>query len=399
MSTATAVSDIPPADALELAQALIRCPSVTPEDAGALAVLEGRLAPLGFACHRLPFADGGGPRIENLYARLGNSGRNFCFAGHTDVVPPGDRKRWSVDPFAAVVKDGHLWGRGASDMKAAIACFVSALRGFLADRGGDFSGSISLLITGDEEGPAINGTVKVLDWLKARGERLDACVVGEPTNPEHVGEMAKIGRRGAMTGFLTVHGVQGHSAYPQLADNPVHRLVHMLQAVIDEPLDKGNAHFEPSTVQVVTVDVGNPATNVIPGQARATINIRFSSEHSAGTVEAWVRERLARTFGPPAAAGGGRYELSFQVSGESFLTPPGALSSLVCESVGRVTGGAPQLSTTGGTSDARFIHHYCPVCEFGMTNATAHKFDERCSLADMARLVRIYRTMLDRYFN
>ena len=397
--TASLGDNTPPADALELAQALIRCPSVTPEDAGALSVLERNLKPLGFTCHRLPFADGGGPRIENLYARFGNAGRNFCFAGHTDVVPPGDRARWSVDPFAAVVKDGHLWGRGASDMKAAIACFVSALGGFLKQRGDAFSGSISLLITGDEEGSAINGTVKVLDWLKARGERLDACIVGEPTNPEEVGQMAKIGRRGAMTGYLTVYGVQGHSAYPQLADNPVHRLVRMLAALIDDPLDRGNAHFEPSTVQVVTMDVGNPASNVIPGQARATVNIRFSSEHSAGTVEAWVRERLQRAFGPPAAASGGRYDVSFNVSGESFLTPPGALSTLVCESVGRVTGGAPTLSTTGGTSDARFIHHHCPVCEFGMTSATAHTFDERCSLADMARLVRIYRTMLDRYFN
>ena len=384
----------PPRDALALAQALIRCPSVTPADAGALGVLETALKPLGFSCNRLAFESPGDDRVENLYARLGGSGRNFCFAGHTDVVPPGDRARWSVDPFAAVVKDGHLYGRGASDMKAAIACFVSALGGFLADRKGEFNGSISLLITGDEEGPAVNGTVKVLDWLKARNEKLDVCVVGEPTNPVEVGEMAKIGRRGAMTAYLTVHGVQGHSAYPQLADNPVHRLVHMLQPLIDDKLDAGNAHFEPSTLQVVTVDVGNPAGNVIPGAIKATVNIRFSSDHTSKTVEAWVRERLDRAIGP-----GGRYDMKIQVSGESFLTPPGPLSTLVCESVQRVTGSQPALSTTGGTSDARFIKHHCPVCEFGMTNATAHKFDERCSLADMARLVGIYRAMLDRYFN
>ncbi len=384
----------PPADALDLAQALIRCPSVTPADAGALGVLETVLKPLGFSCNRLAFESPGDDRVENLYARLGGSGRNFCFAGHTDVVPPGDRARWSVDPFAAVVKDGHLYGRGASDMKAAIACFVSALRGFLADRKGEFNGSISLLITGDEEGPAVNGTVKVLDWLKARNEKLDVCVVGEPTNPVEVGEMAKIGRRGAMTAYLTVHGVQGHSAYPQLADNPVHRLVHMLQPLIDDKLDAGNAHFEPSTLQVVTVDVGNPVGNVIPGAIKATVNIRFSSDHTSKTVEAWLRERLDRAIGP-----GGRYDMKIQVSGESFLTPPGPLSTLVCESVQRVTGSQPALSTTGGTSDARFIKHHCPVCEFGMTNATAHKFDERCSLADMARLVGIYRAMLDRYFN
>jgi len=386
--------DGPPADALSLAQALIRCPSVTPVDAGALGVLEGALGPLGFQCHRLAFETPGADRVENLYARLGTDGRNFCYAGHTDVVPPGDLQRWSVDPFAAVVKDGHLYGRGASDMKAAIACFVSALRGFLSHRKGAFNGSISFLITGDEEGPAVNGTVKVLDWLKSRGETLDVCIVGEPTNPLEVGEMAKIGRRGSMTFYLTVHGVQGHTAYPQLADNPVHRLVRMLGSLIDDPLDRGNAHFEPSTLQVATVDVGNPASNVIPGAARATINVRFSSEHSSKTVEAWLRERLDRAIG-----GNARYDLTLQVSGESFLTPPGPLSTLVCESVRTVTGGDPQLSTTGGTSDARFIKHLCPVCEFGMTNATAHKFDERCSLADMARLVRIYRAMLDRYFN
>lgn len=383
-----------PEDALALAQALIRCPSVTPQDAGALGVLEAALKPLGFACHRLPFQAPGTERVENLYARLGQSGRNFCYAGHTDVVPPGDLKRWSVDPFAATVKDDRLWGRGASDMKAAIACFVSALKGFLADRKGEFNGSISLLITGDEEGPAVNGTVKVLEWLKGRGEKLDACIVGEPTNPERVGEMAKIGRRGAMSAYLTVYGVQGHTAYPQLADNPVHRLVRMLAALIDEPIDRGNAHFEPTTLQIATVDVGNPASNVIPGAAKATVNIRFSSEHTSKSVEAWLRQRLDKAVGQ-----GGRYDMQVSVSGESFLTPPGPLSRLVCESVERVTGGQPQLSTTGGTSDARFIKHHCPVCEFGMTNATAHKFDEHCALADMARLVKIYRAMLDRYFN
>ena len=388
----------PPADALELAQALMRCPSVTPVDAGALDVLTNALNPLGFTCHRLPFEEPGTDRVENLYARIGAGGKNFCFAGHTDVVPPGDRGRWSVDPFAAVVKDGYLWGRGASDMKAAIACFVSALRGFLADRGPDFGGSISLLITGDEEGPAINGTVKVLDWLKARGEALDACVVGEPSNPDRVGEMAKIGRRGAMTGYLTVHGVQGHTAYPQLADNPLHRLVPMMQALIDEPIDAGNTHFQPTTLQIATIDVGNPVSNVIPGAAKATFNIRFSSEQTSKTVEAWVRQRLDRAFGPVGHNGPARFDLNFNVSGESFITPPGPLSKMVCEAVQGVTGSLPELSTTGGTSDARFIKHHCPVCEFGMTNATAHKFDERCSLADMARLVGIYRGMLDRYF-
>ncbi|MCC7046628.1 MAG: succinyl-diaminopimelate desuccinylase [Alphaproteobacteria bacterium] len=392
------IQSTPPADALELAQALMRCPSVTPVDAGALDVMEGALKPLGFACHRLPFEQPGTDRVDNLYARIGTKGRNFCYAGHTDVVPPGDRARWSVDPFGAVVKDGYLWGRGASDMKAAIACFVSALRGFLGDRGPDFGGSVSLLITGDEEGPAINGTVKVLEWLKARGETLDSCIVGEPSNPDHVGEMAKIGRRGAMTGYLTVHGVQGHTAYPQLADNPLHRLVPMMQALIGEPMDKGNRHFQPTTLQIATIDVGNPVSNVIPGACKATFNIRFSSEHTSKSVEAWVRQRLDKAFGAPGHNGPARYDISFNVSGESFLTPPGPLSKMVCEAVEGVTGKTPELSTTGGTSDARFIKAHCPVCEFGMTNATAHKFDERCSLADMARLVGIYRGMLDRYF-
>lgn len=387
-----------PPDALELAQALMRCPSVTPVDAGALDAMEGALKPLGFDCTRLPFQEPGTERVDNLYARLGKGGRNFCFAGHTDVVPPGDRARWSVDPFGAVVKDGYLWGRGAVDMKAAIACFVSATRGFLKDRGPDFGGSISYLITGDEEGPSVNGTKKVLDWLKARNEALDICIVGEPSNPDTVGEMAKIGRRGAMTGYLTVHGVQGHTAYPQLADNPLHRLVPMMQAMISEPIDQGNAHFQPTTLQIATMDVGNPVSNVIPGAAKAVFNIRFSSEQTSKTVEAWVRQRLDKAFGPVGHNGPARYDLTFNVSGESFLTQPGPLSKMVCEAVESVTGKQPELSTTGGTSDARFIKSHCPVCEFGLTNATAHKFDERCSLDDMARLVTIYRGMLDRYF-
>jgi len=380
-------------DAVELTRALVRRPSVTPVEAGALDLLQGELERLGFSCARLPFGE-----VDNLWARIGEARPLFCFAGHIDVVPVGDPRGWTVDPFGAELADGVVWGRGAADMKGAIAAFVCAAEGFLAARGRDFGGSIGLLITGDEEGPAVNGTVKVLEWLKQRGETLDCCIVGEPSNPDHVGEMAKIGRRGAMTGYLTVHGVQGHTAYPQLADNPLHRLVPMMQALIGEAMDQGNQHFQPTTLQIATIDVGNPVSNVIPGGAKATFNIRFSSEHTSKTVEAWVRQRLDKAFGSPGHNGPARYDLDFSVSGESFLTPPGPLSRLVCESVAGVTGKEPALSTTGGTSDARFIKAHCPVCEFGMTNATAHKFDERCSLADMARLVGIYRNMLDRYF-
>jgi succinyl-diaminopimelate desuccinylase len=377
-------------DVLALAQALIRCPSVTPEDAGALAVLEAALEPLGFACHRLPFATGGSPKVENLYAVIGETGANFCFAGHTDVVPVGDRGGWQADPFAAEVRAGELYGRGAADMKGAVAAFAAAAARFLARRGRDFGGRISLLITGDEEGPSINGTRQVLGWLAARGERLDACIVGEPTNPERLGEMIKIGRRGSLTGRLTVHGVQGHSAYPQLADNPVHHLLKMLATILAEPLDGGSEHFQPSTLQVTSIDVGNPASNVIPARADAIFNIRFNDRHSGASLERWLKAAFD--------AEGARYELAIQVSGESFLTPPGPLSALVARAVKRVTGLEPQLSTTGGTSDARFIKDHCPVAEFGLAGRTMHKVDERVPVADLEALAEIYEAVLDGYF-
>ncbi|MFZ5791534.1 MAG: succinyl-diaminopimelate desuccinylase [Pseudomonadota bacterium] len=377
-------------DPLALTQALIRCPSVTPEDAGALGVLERVLTPLGFTCHRLAFEEGGSPRVENLYARFGKGGRNFCFAGHTDVVPPGDKSQWCSDPFAAAVIDGELVGRGAADMKGAIACFVAGVAQFLERRGPDFGGSISLLITGDEEGPAINGTKPVLEWLKARGERLDACLVGEPTNPERLGEMIKIGRRGSLTGRLRVMGVQGHSAYPHLADNPVHRLLGILQALIAEPMDRGSAHFQPSTLQITSVDVGNPASNVIPAEARAVFNIRFNDLHSSASISRWLHA--------VCAGSGARYALDIQVSGEAFLTPPGPLSDLIAAAVERITGLKPELSTTGGTSDARFIKDFCPVAEFGMAGSTMHKVDERVAVADLESLTRIYAAVLDGYF-
>ncbi|MGE0745948.1 MAG: succinyl-diaminopimelate desuccinylase [Rhodospirillales bacterium] len=377
-------------DALELARALIRRPSVTPADAGALDVLQQALEGIGFTVHRLPFSAPGTPDIDNLYARIGAGGPNFCFAGHTDVVPVGAPEGWSVDPFGAEVIDGFLYGRGASDMKAAIAAFVAAAQSFLAQAGPGFPGSISLLITGDEEGPAINGTRKVLEWLAARGETLDACVVGEPTCPSRLGDMIKIGRRGSLVGRLSVAGVQGHTAYPHLADNPLPRLVRMLAALADAPLDDGTPHFPPSNLQLTTIDVGNPASNVIPAGARAAFNVRFNDLHTGASMTRWIRERLD-SVDP-------RYELDVSISGEAFLTPPGPLSDLLVRAAQEVTGLTPELSTTGGTSDARFIKDHCPVAEFGMSGQTMHKTDERVAVADVAALQRIYETVLAGYF-
>jgi succinyl-diaminopimelate desuccinylase len=328
--------------------------------------------------------------IVNLYARYGSGRPNLCFAGHTDVVPPGTADAWSFDPFAATIRDGALCGRGAVDMKGAIAAFIAAAERFLAARGAGFAGSISLLITGDEEGIAVNGTKKVLEWLREHGEALDACVVGEPTSAEDLGDMIKIGRRGSMTGRLTVEGMQGHVAYPHRADNAAHRLIALLQSLIAEPLDGGTEHFQPSGLQVTTIDIGNPATNVIPGSARATFNIRFNDRWTSHKLKTWVTERLG--------ARDRKYRLEWEVSGESFLVPPGAVSNCLAAAIGRVTGRTPELSTTGGTSDARFIQAYCPVAEFGLVGQTMHKADERVEISDIGRLTAIYEAFLDRFF-
>ncbi|MGF1594342.1 MAG: succinyl-diaminopimelate desuccinylase [Kiloniellaceae bacterium] len=380
-------------DTLELAQALIRCPSITPTEGGALDLLQSVLSDLGFTCHRLPFAEDGAPEVDNLYARLGDDGPHLCYAGHTDVVPAGNAADWRVDPFAAEVRDGVLYGRGAVDMKGAIAAFVAAVGGYLAERGRP-RGSISLLITGDEEGDAINGTRKVLRWMQEHGEKLDCCLVGEPTSDARLGDMVKIGRRGSLNARLAVSGTQGHTAYPQLADNPLHHLARMLTALVDEPLDAGNAHFPPSSLQLTSIDVGNATTNVIPARATALFNVRFNDMHSSAGVEAWIRERLDRALD---ASRGARYDLSIQVSGESFLCPPGPWSALISEAVADVVGRPPALGTTGGTSDARFIKDHCTVAELGLLNATAHKVDEQVPLADLTRLTEIYRAVLERY--
>ncbi|HZB91834.1 MAG TPA: succinyl-diaminopimelate desuccinylase [Stellaceae bacterium] len=379
-----------PLDPIALAAELIRRPSVTPKDEGTIPHLARILEGLGFDCQLQEFAEPGTESVLNLYARFGKGGRNFCFAGHTDVVPPGDIAQWKVAPFAGKIDGDMLHGRGAADMKGAIACFAAAAARFLAERGAGFDGSISLLITGDEEGVSINGTKKLLEWLAARGETLDACLVGEPTNARSMGDMVKIGRRGSMTFTLTVEGVQGHTAYPHLADNAAHRLVAMLHALTHAPLDEATAHFQPSTLQVSTIDIGNPATNVIPGRARAAVNIRFNDRWTSASLEQWIRGKLD--------AVGGRYTLATHVSGESFLTPPGAFSALVAGAIEQVTGRKPELSTTGGTSDARFIHRYCEVAEFGLVGLTMHKVDEQVPLADMTALTAIYHAVLDRYF-
>ena len=377
-------------DPVALTQALIRRPSVTPKDEGALGTLEDVLKPLGFTCHRLLFSEPGTPDIDNLYARWGTGSPHFCFAGHMDVVPVGDLKGWTVDPFGGEIVDGHVYGRGAADMKGAVAAFTAAAAEFLRKRGSGFKGSISLLIAGDEEGPAINGTAKMLKWVKERGETFDACVVGEPSNETAMGDMIKIGRRGSVNYALTVTGMQGHVAYPHLADNPNHRLVKMLAALTEPELDKGNEWFQASSLQVTSIDVGNPAHNVIPAVARASINIRFNDQHRSETLTQWLRQRLDSV--------GGRYDLQVYVSGESFLTKPGSLSDLVSTAAASVTGRNARLSTTGGTSDARFICNYGPVVEFGLISRTMHKVDERAAVADIRSLTAIYGGILDRFF-
>ena len=381
-------------DPLNLSQALIKCPSVTPDSGEALDVLQDILSEMGFRCEQVNFSAADTPDVNNLYAKFGHSSPNFCFAGHTDVVPVGDLEAWTVDPFGAEIKKGMLCGRGASDMKTAIACFVAAVSRFIDTRDNNFKGSISLLITGDEEGPAINGTKKLLEWITEKGDVLDACLVGEPTNPNELGDMIKIGRRGSLNGYLTVSGTQGHTAYPHLADNPIHLIVKMLETITSKELDQGTDHFQASTIQVSTIDVDNPATNVIPAKARATFNVRFNDLHKATDIERWLREQFDMVTNQTDSS----YDLITKVSGEAFLSPPGQLSAVLSGAVTEVIGRTPVLSTSGGTSDARFIKDYCPVAEFGMVGATMHKIDESVKLVDLEALTAIYTTTLKSYF-
>jgi len=378
---------------LALAQALLRCPSVTPDEGGALSFIEGVLKEAGFDVHRPVFSEPGTPDIENLYARYGTGKPYLLFAGHTDVVPPGDDSRWRHGPFSGEIENGELYGRGAVDMKGGIACMMAAALDFIRENP-DFGGSIGFLITGDEEGPAINGTVKLLEWAKGRGERFDHCILGEPTNPGQLGDMIKIGRRGSLTGRIVVEGKQGHVAYPHLADNPIPGMLRLLDGLLREPLDHGTEHFDASNLEVTTVDVGNPASNVIPAEAKATFNIRFNDLWTPESLEAEISRRLSE-----AAGNGIRYTLRMEPTNAiAFLTPPNRFVGFMADAIEAETGLRPKLSTTGGTSDARFIVKDCPVVEFGLVGQTMHQVDERVAVEDLDRLAAIYRKVLIAYF-
>jgi succinyl-diaminopimelate desuccinylase len=377
--------------AIDLCRALVQCPSVTPHDRGALGALETALRQAGFTTHRLVFSEAGTPDVDNLYARIGTSAPYLVFAGHTDVAPAGDAADWRFDPFSAEISDGAIFGRGAVDMKGAVAAFAAAACGFVEHHGTD-KGSIGFLITGDEEGPAINGTQKLLRWAHERGEHFDHCILGEPTNPDSLGDMIKIGRRGSLNGTLIVQGRQGHVAYPHLAINPIPNLMRLLDA-LGAPLDSGTAHFDSSNLEIVSVDVGNPAFNIIPAQARGRFNIRFNDLWAPDALAAELRARL------DAVGRGVEYKLSFEpCNALAFLTPPDRFTELVAGAIQQRTGRKPALSTSGGASDARFIRAYCPVVEFGLVGATMHMVDERAAIKDIEALTEIYATLLEDYF-
>ena len=380
-----------PPSALDIARALVAFPSVTPDDAGALPYVQRLLAAAGFAVELVSFTTAGAPTIANLWARFGRDGPNFVFAGHTDVVPPGDAARWRFAPFSATLAEGQLWGRGVADMKGGVAAALAAALRFVARDA--FTGSISFLLTGDEEGPAINGTVKLLDWALSRGERFDACLLGEPTSQATLGDTIKHGRRGSLNGRLTLSGKQGHVAYPQLADNPIRALAPVLEALQAPPLDAGTADFDPSNLEIVSVDVGNPATNVIPGEARLVFNVRFNDLWTPATLSAEIERRVA------AAVPSGRYSLTFDpTNAVAFLTARGPFTDLVARAIQETTGVKPKLSTSGGTSDARFIKDACPVIEVGLVGKTMHAVDERVAVDDLEALSRVYERALELYF-
>ena len=382
------------ADPIAIARDLLRCPSVTPEEGGALSYLEAALNGAGFTVHRMTFSEPGTPDVQNLYARIGTGAPHLMFAGHPDVVPPGDPKTWSHAPFAGAIADGVLYGRGAVDMKGAIACKLAATLDYLAANGGKPKGSISFLITGDEESVAVNGTIKLLQWAAARGETFDHCILGEPGNVAALGDTVKLGRRGSQNGVLVVTGKQGHVAYPQRADNPVRGLVKLMTALMDEPLDQGSDRFDPSNLEFTSIDIGNPTVNLIPGEARARFNIRFNDCHDYASLKALVEQRAA------AAAGGKvRWRIDWEPSNaDVFYTAPGPFTDRVVAAIAEVTGRKPELSTSGGTSDARFIKDHCPVVEFGLVGTTMHATDERVPVADLEKLTAVYRRILDKYF-
>jgi succinyl-diaminopimelate desuccinylase len=381
-------------DPVALARDLIRCPSVTPAEGGALALIEKVLKAAGFAVHRVRFEEPGTDPIENLYARIGDAAPHLMLTGHTDVVPPGDEAKWSHPPFASEIADGVLYGRGAVDMKGAIACKIAAALDYLSSHGGKPKGSLSFLITGDEEGIAVNGTVKLLTWAAERGEKFDHAILGEPTNPQKLGDMMKIGRRGSQNGTLVVTGTQGHVAYPELADNPVRNIAALMVAINAEPIDAGTAHFGASNLEFTSIDVGNKTVNLIPAEARARFNIRFNDTRTRAELRALIESRAAKAAGKSI-----RWHIEWEPSNaDVFLTPPGPFVELVSNAIREITGLTPKLSTTGGTSDARFIKDYCPVIEFGLLSQRMHKVDEHVATADLVALTAIYRHILERYF-
>ena len=385
-------------DPVAIARDLLRCRSVTPAEGGALKYLERVLKDAGFTVHHLAFSEPGEDMVENLYARLGTAAPNLVFAGHTDVVPPGDEKAWSHPPFAGEGDGKELYGRGAVDMKGGIACALAAVLDHLAANGGkpqkNGKGSISFLITGDEEGIAVNGTPKLLKWAAERGEKFDHCILGEPSNVEALGDTIKIGRRGSLNGHLIVSGRQGHVAYPERAENPIRGLVTLIAALQTEPLDNGSAHFPPSHLEFTSVDVGNKTVNLIPGEARARFNIRFNDKHTLDSLKKLIEQRAAK-------AAGGKIKFAFEWEPSNagvFVTQTGPFTDMVAKTIEEVTGRKPELSTSGGTSDARFITAHCPVVEFGLVGQTMHAIDERVPIADLRALTTIYRTIIDRYF-
>ena len=378
---------------LQLAKELIRFPSVTPVDAGVMSFLEKKLKQLGFKTKVLEFREKNSKPVKNLYARLGNKSPNFCYAGHLDVVPAGNLKDWTVNPFKPSIKKGHLIGRGANDMKSSIAAFVSAISNFIENYS-NFSGSISLLITGDEEGVAINGTKKVVEYLKKRKEKIDFCLVGEPTNPSKLGEMIKIGRRGSMNGRLTITGVQGHVAYPHRANNPSTALVQILKEIKDIKFDQGTKDFQPTNLEITKININNTADNVIPGVATATFNIRFNNKHSSSS----LKKKINKVIKKISAKNKSKYKIEYSVSGEAFLTNPNKTTFMIQDVIRKITKIKPKLSTTGGTSDARFIRKIAPCLEFGLVGKTMHKVDEAVSLSDLKKLTLIYSNILKNYF-
>ncbi len=376
-------------DPVSLTADLIRCPSVTPEEGGAIDLLEQLLEKNGFSCTRIVRG-----QVSNLFAKwgTGKNGRVFGFNGHTDVVPVGDLSSWTVDPFGAEIKEGYLYGRGATDMKSGVAAFVASAIDFVNDKPPD--GSIVITITGDEEGEAVDGTVAILDWMQQNGEKIDHCLVGEPTSPSQMGEMMKIGRRGSMNAKITATGTQGHSAYPDRANNPIVAMVKLLDKLESHQLDVGTEHFDPSTLAITSVDTGNKASNVIPAVTKATVNIRFNDNHSGSSLVSWLNDEIKKV----SVDYGIKFETDFKISGESFITPPGELSDLISEAVKKELGVTPKLSTTGGTSDARFIKDMCPVTEFGLVGKTMHAVDEKVETKQINQLKEIYYRILEAYF-